>query len=155
MEKKTVLLGVVALIALGVGFFGGVAYEKQSVAASLSGQGASMRNGAGDRSAGFGSMGTRTGDARGAGAMGGGFAVGEILSHDDKSITIRTSDGGSRIVYFSDTTSISKSAPTASTDLSVGERVRVNGKSSPDGTVAAENIDILPQGAAPDRPATN
>ena len=155
MEKKPILLGVAAVIALGAGFFGGVAYEKQSVAASLSGQSTSMRNGAGDRVSGFGGTGARTGGTRGVGAPGGDFATGEILSHDDKSITIRTPDGGSRIVYFSDTTLISKSAPTVSTDLSVGERVRVNGKSSPDGTISAENIDILPQGAAPDRPATN
>lgn len=156
MEKKHILLGATTIIALGAGFFGGVTYEKQSIATYSSEQGVSMRGGAGNRAAGFGGTGVRTGGgARGAGSAGDGFSIGKILSHDNKSITIRTSDGGSKIVYFSDTTSISKSASTVSTDLSVGERVRVNGKSSPDGTISAENIDILPQGAAPDRPTTN
>ena len=149
MEKKRILLGVAVIIALGAGFFGGMMYEKGSVAASSLGQDVSMRAGIGSRASGFGGMAPRTGSA----GIGGGFATGEILSRDEKSITIRTPDGGSKIVYFSDTTSISKSYPTAASDLLVGERVRVNGKNGPDGTVAAGNIDILPQGAASDRVA--
>jgi flagellar basal body-associated protein FliL len=69
---------------------------------------------------------------------------GEIISADDKSITVKLQDGSSKIVILSDTTTISKSADATKADLKVGERVAVFGIENSDGSVTAQNIQLNP-----------
>ncbi|MFZ2188702.1 MAG: hypothetical protein WAV73_04030 [Candidatus Moraniibacteriota bacterium] len=142
MNKKKHIMamtGVIILIAGGM-FYGGMLYGKK-VAVKAASQSEPV----------FGrGMGNRAGGANG-GVMGGqrglagaGFSAGQIISKDDTSITIKSRDGGSKIVYYSSTTSIGKTAPGAALDLLVGEDVMVTGTSSADGSIAAENIQIRP-----------
>ena len=70
----------------------------------------------------------------------GGMVVGEILSIDDNSITLKNRDGGSRIVLLSASTTIQKSITGTLTDLKVGEQISVLGKSDVSGTVTAQSI---------------
>jgi len=70
---------------------------------------------------------------------------GEIISADDKSITVKMTDGSSKIVLISDKTEINQASQATKEDLKVGEKVMVIGAEGSDGTVTAQNIQLNPQ----------
>jgi len=91
-----------------------------------------------------------TNNQRGAIRANGNFAAGEIIAKDDKTITIKLQDGGSKIVFLSDTTPITKSAEGTSADLTIGQQVTASGTANSDGSLTAQNIQIRPaQASAP------
>ncbi|OGC46441.1 hypothetical protein A2V49_02820 [candidate division WWE3 bacterium RBG_19FT_COMBO_34_6] len=139
MNSKSLIITIlVALLVGGVGFFGGVKYQ-QSKEPKFVGQ--MSRNGN------FNSNGNRTGDVyqrRFNGPQGQGMVVGEIISSDAKSITVKLPDGSSKIVILSDTSSINKAVECVRDDLIVGENVKVFGSTNSDGSVTAQNIQINP-----------
>jgi hypothetical protein len=148
MKKQNLVIIVVAgLILLSGSFYGGMQYGIKKVAKSQVAQGDRNSSGnfigGGQRMA--GQSGQRGGGQSGAGNGGAGdFTAGEIISKDDTSATIKTRDGGSKIVFFSDKTLIDKSVTGVTADLSVGQQITVNGKTSTDGSVIAQNIQIRP-----------
>ncbi len=142
MKTHYVVLMVVAALALGA--VGGMQYEK-SVAAKAPANARSFAAGSRGGS-GVANQSGQQGMLRG-GANGGGFVMGEVLSSDDKSLTVKTADGGSTIVYFSPTMSVRKAEAGTLSDLAVGQQVVVNGKSSTDGTLSADTISIAPSGS--------
>jgi hypothetical protein len=145
MHKKCIVIAIILVVIIGAGaFYFGAKYEKNKL--SSAGLLRSGNNQAGSQG------GNRQGGASGAGQrMGGGanngsgdFASGQILSKDDKSITIKTRNGGSQIIYFSDSTTVGKTVAGSSSDLNTGQQVMANGKNNPDGSLAAQNIQIRP-----------
>jgi hypothetical protein len=129
MKNNTIMMVVVALIVGGGAFFGGMKYQ-QSKVPSFNSQFGGNRNGNGNQA--------------GARRMGGGQILGDIISADDKSITVKLVDGSSKIVLFSATTSINKASEGTATDLTTGTKVAVFGTTNTDGSVTAQNIQINP-----------
>ena len=75
----------------------------------------------------------------------GGFVVGEIILKDDKSVTVKLNDGGSKIIFTSDSTSVTKSAQGALSDLQIGTQILANGMPNQDGSITAQTIQLSPQ----------
>jgi hypothetical protein len=71
--------------------------------------------------------------------------TGEILSQDDKSITVKLSDGSSKIVFLPDNIKVEKTSDASRSDLKVGEKVGVFGTTNSDGSVTAQNVQLNPQ----------
>lgn len=69
---------------------------------------------------------------------------GEIISADNKSITVRLQDGSSKIVLFSDKTTINQAVEATKDDLKNGGKVAVFGTENSDGSVTAQNIQLNP-----------
>ncbi len=77
--------------------------------------------------------------------LGGRPVVGEIISKDDKSITVKMADGSTKIVILSDSTTYSKTDTGSRDDLNVGTQVGVFGTDNSDGSVSAQNVQLNPQ----------
>lgn len=150
MKKHYVIISVVAALCIGGAFYGGMQYEKNVVAKTAQ---TNVRNFAGGIRQGGAGTGDQTGQRgmgqgggmRRGGQSGGGFVAGEILSKDDKSLTVKTSDGGSTIVYFSPTVLVRKAEVGSLTDLATGQQVVVNGKGNADGSLSADTVQIAPK----------
>jgi len=142
--KKVLPIIVIRIITVGAAsFYGGMKYS-QSQVASWGAGGARFSNlTPEERQTRFQGMenssviGQRGGSA-------GGFLRGEILSKDDKSLTVKLSDGGSRIVFFSGSTAITKSASSSADELKIGEEVMVSGSQNADGSFNASAIFASP-----------
>lgn len=154
MKKQNLVIIVVAgLILLGGSFYGGMQYGAKKISKNqLTQDEKTAGNGIGRGTNANGQRMTGgQGAQRGMGGLGananggaGDFAGGEIISKDDTSVTIKTRDGGSKIIFFSDKTSIDKSVSGSIGDLNVGQQVMINGKASADGSIIAQSIQIRP-----------
>lgn len=130
MKNNLIIIAIiVALLAGGVGFFAGMKYQQSKQPTFPRQMG--------------GVQGQRTGT--GGNRMGFRPVNGEIISSDDKSITVKLQDGSSKIVLFSDSTEINKAAEATKEDLKAGEKVAVFGQENSDGTVTAQNIQLNPE----------
>ncbi len=142
-NKKIITIAIIAVVAVGAGaFYGGTVYEKSS----LTKQGLLRSASRGQVGQGQGQF-ARPGGPNGSGSGrngNGGFAAGQIIAKDDKSVTIKSNDGSSKIVFFSDSTQVGKTAQGSSSDLASGEQVMVNGTANSDGTITAQSIQIRP-----------
>jgi len=132
-NKGVITIVMVAIIALGIGFFGGVEYQKGQKT-TKTGMQAGFPSGSGRPSA-SGKSGTgRTGGMQ--------PVSGEITSVDSTGITVKTLDGGSKIILLSSSTKISLATTGSTTDLKKGATVTIIGITGTDGTVSASSIAI-------------
>ena len=162
MNKNAIIsLVVVAIVFGGGGFYGGMKYgqgkgtfsaqniqnmtpeQRQQMFASRGGNTASS---SGNRM--FVANGT------GGGTGGGGMTSGEIISKDDKSVTVKLTGGGSKIVLLSGSTSINKAAQGTPEDLTIGQQIIAIGSANSDGSVTANTIQIRPN-TPPPAPTNN
>ena len=138
--NKNILTGIVVVAVAGVSFWGGMTYAKSKTptpgnfvgANAAGGMGGQFRNG----------QGGQAGGARG--GMMGGAVTGEVISKDDKSVTVKLRDGGSKIVFFSASTQVSKMASGVMEDVKVGEQITVTGTTNSDGSVIGTTIQLRP-----------
>lgn len=141
--NKTIIIAVVAVVVVGAGaFYGGMRYANAKAPASGSGNFANLTPE--QRAARAQQFGAAGGRGAGGGNRGAGFTTGEILSKDDKSITVKMVDGGSKIIFFSDSTQIMKSAAGSPSDLTVGQQVVANGSANQDGSLTAQSLQLRP-----------
>lgn len=78
------------------------------------------------------------------GGVTGGVISGQIVSFDDKSITVQSPNGGSKVIFYSPTTEISKIATSSANDLANNENIMVVGSQNSDGSITAQSIQIRP-----------
>ena len=68
---------------------------------------------------------------------------GEILSIDDKGVTVKLADGSSKIVLFSDSTTYALSSAVDKSKVVVGQKVDIVGDPNTDGSVSASEVRIV------------
>ncbi len=126
---KSTLVGVMMLVAAVLGFLGGIQYQKSTVPTF------------GNRNQMY-----AQGNGQAQRQMGGGMQriIGEIVSVDDTSITVKLPDNSSKIVLIADTTGFSKSSKGSKADLKVGVKIGVFGTVDTEGTVTAQDVQINP-----------
>ncbi len=78
------------------------------------------------------------------GAAGAGMTTGKILSVNPQSIVVALRDGGSKIIFISPTTEISKFTAGTPFDLVENGNVSIIGDANPDGSLNARMIQIRP-----------
>lgn len=138
MKKNTKIIYIVVGIVVAIGiFFGGVQVGKAN---TLNKSGMGMIQGNNQ----FGV--NRQGRTGGRG-MNANFVMGEILSKDATSITVKLQDSGSKIIFVASSTPVMKSTQGTLTDVSVGNIVTVTGSTNPDGSLTAQSIQLRPAGA--------
>jgi hypothetical protein len=126
MNKLLLSVIITAVVVGGGAFYGGIKYQESKMPQRPQMLGANIGN-----------FRNRVG-----GQQGNGFASGEIITKDDKSITIKLPDGGSKIIFYSNTTNISRSATGTSNDLEIGKTININGSANSDGSLTAQSIQI-------------
>lgn len=148
-NTKNIMIVITCIIAVGGGsFYGGIKYQKLKSHQNsfvVQDEGGMKRFNVNRPF-----QGIPNGVARG--QNGGGFVNGEIVSKDDSSITVKSQDGSSKIIYFSSSTTVGRTTNGSASDLAAGEQIIVNGKANSDGSIVAQNIQIRPESPAP---ATN
>jgi hypothetical protein len=133
MSKNLIISAVLVVVVLvGVSFYGGIKYGQSKKPAI-------------DRTT-FGQRNTQMmgNTPQGVGRILGGMVSGEILSIENNSLTIKSQDGGSRIIFISASTTINKMAEGNIKDLIIGSNVSINGSSNTDNSINAQAIQIRP-----------
>jgi len=134
--KKIIPIIIVLVLMVGGAFYGGMKYgQSKSPSSKFSSQ--NFQNLSQEQRQQL--LQGRTG-----GRTGANFLNGEVISKDEKSLTLKMQDGGSKIVFFSDSTKISKTTEGSINDVEVGKTLSVGGKQNSDGSFTAETIQLSP-----------
>lgn len=137
MKNNVIVISLIAaLVGGGIGAFGGIKYQQSKSNVANTGNFAGRPNG----------LGNRRGGQNGQGRFenGGRMVTGEILSLDDKSLTVKLQDGSSKLVLIPTSVTISKTDTASKADLKTGNRIGVFGTDNSDGSVTAQNIQLNP-----------
>jgi len=129
MKNTTIIMILLCVVFGAGGFFAGMKYQS------------SKSSGSGQYAGRFGGQGRNGGTGNRAGFR---PIIGDIISADNNSITVKLQDGSSSIVLLTSKTTINKAATASATDLTVGERVSAIGTSNADGSVTASSVSINP-----------
>jgi hypothetical protein len=132
---KTAIWVVLAAVLFGaVGFYGGVTYQKSQAPSGFSG-----------RAGGFGGSSSAGGAFRN--GAGGNVTTGTVLATDAQSITVKTADGGSKTVFVTSQTQVSKQEVLTAADIKVGDQVAAFGQAA-NGGIDARMVQIVPPGGS-------
>lgn len=132
--KNTIIAIVLTAVVVGAGaFYGGIKYNQAKGGAGAPGQ----------RQFQFSQNGTR--GIR----MGGNFAGGQVIAVDQNSVTVKSRDGSSRIVFVNPSVVVAKSVSGSVADIKSGDDIIVQGTVNADGSVTAQAIQIRPMMPSP------
>ncbi|MDP3988080.1 MAG: hypothetical protein Q8P80_02955 [Candidatus Levybacteria bacterium] len=151
MNKQIIIAIAIAAIVGTSSFYGGMKYAQSKASQGRVSQ-ADFQNlqnlSPEERQQRIQELGANAGGFRGgsgSGQRGGsGFTAGEIIAKDDKSVTVKLQNGGSKIVFLSDSTEIMKFAAGALSDLEIGKNISINGTVNSDGSITAQLIQLRP-----------
>lgn len=133
--KILLVIALVVLVAGAGGFFAGVQYQKTQRVSAGNLQALRGQFGQGNRA-----------QISGMPFQGQGRPVsGEVIDRDEKSITVKLADGGSRIVFVGETAKVNKMTSGVKDDLVEGAQVFVTGTENSDGSVTAQSIELNPK----------
>lgn len=133
MEIKNILLFITVLIIVGGGaFYGGMRYEQSKKFFPQDFQNFSPEQ----RQQFFLQREGQRVDGR--------FLVGKVIGKDEKSLTLKMQDNSTRIVFFSDSTKISKTTEGKIDDIEIGKQIIVSGSQNSDGSYSAKTIQVSP-----------
>jgi len=132
INKTMVIAALLIVIALGGGFVAGMQFQKGRALLTRNGSYATFRQNGQTRMR-FGQNGQNFRPVRG-----------QVLSIDASGLTVKLSDGSSRIVVVSGTTTFVKSASAAQSDVKTGDTVMVVGTQNSDGSITALDVQINP-----------
>jgi len=139
-NMKKIIPIIIALVIIGGGvFYGGMKYgQSKSISPRQAFQDLSPE----ERQQFFqGNIGgsLQRGTGRGDGSN---FLAGEVINKDEQSLTIKMPDGGSKIIFFSDSTEISKTTEGSISDIEIGKQIMISGSQNSDGSYTAQTIQI-------------
>jgi hypothetical protein len=137
---KPTVIAIIAVAAGAAGFWGGIMYQKSK----QPNFGPGNFNRTGDRVTMMG-QGNNLANQKRNGVANGGMIAGEITARDEKSITVRTRDGSSKIVIIGSATKFTQSQETTITDAKTGESVVISGTANTDGSFTAESVMLNPE----------
>lgn len=128
----------VTLLAVGLaaGFAGGYFFKNYQQVQQRN----SLRNGNAMGQRFVPNGGQITGQNRG--MMLGDVVEGDIISIDEKSVTVKLTDGSTKIVLLSETATFSSTSIAKKTELKQGIKIAVFGKSNTDGSITADRIQL-------------
>jgi len=140
--KKIIPIIIISIIVIGGGaFYGGMKYgQSKSPLSNLSRQ--NFQNLSPEQRQQLFQGGT----GRGTGTN---FLSGEVITKDEQSLTLKMPDGGSKIVFFSDSTEISKTTEGSINDIEIGKQIMVSGDQNSDGSYTAKTIQLSPRYLTP------
>lgn len=135
--NKNIIIAVTAtlFVAGGGGFFTGMKYQESKTPSFArmfdnNGQVGNMQ------------FSGRNGNSTESGMRGFSPVSGEIIESDDKSITVKESDGSSKIVFITENSTVNKTEEGSKDDLATGTKVVIFGQSNSDGSITAQSIQI-------------
>jgi hypothetical protein len=147
MKQNWSITATIAIVVGLITFYSGMQYQKTRTASNLytaqvgqngqPGQNGMMGStGQGQRKQGVGQFGMRRGN--------GGAAIGDVISVDAQSITVKLQDGSSKIINISASTTYNKTETATAADIKVGNHISAFGTTNSDGTITAQNVQLNP-----------
>ena len=132
MNKNTMIIisAVLVIFAAVGGFLGGMQYQKRNAVSNF------IQGGNSNFRQRFGA----------AGQSGQNFRPvrGQVLSQGTDTLTVKLTDGSTKIVVLSGSTVYLKSTPVSQGDLKIGDTVNVIGTQNSDGSVTAQDVQLNP-----------
>lgn len=135
MTNKYLFVIAALIIGAAVGFFGGMKYQQTKIPSFGNGNFRQMLRD-GQRPGGSGATGARFSS--------GGRVMGEVISADETSLTVKQPDGSTKIVLYSENTVFSRSETGSKADITAGMQVGIFGPANADGSITAADIQINP-----------
>jgi hypothetical protein len=136
MRVRVPLAALTLGLVLAIGLWGGA--ELQASQNSTAPAAAALPAG------GAGRGGGGAGNAGGGGAGAGGGLSGTVASVQGSTIQLTTSNGSTVTITLLPSTSITRTAAAAPTDITGGETITVRGQTGADGTTTAQSVAIVP-----------
>jgi uncharacterized protein YneF (UPF0154 family) len=138
MKKNLILILIVLIIVGAGGFFGGMKYGESQALKNLTPE--KIREIFQQRSPLFAQNQRQRA----------GFLSGQVISKDEKSLTIKLADGSTKIVFLSQSTQITKATEGSIEDIEIGKEISVTGTQNEDGSLTARTIQISPRPFTPE-----